>query len=196
MKANKLLAYVALLHLLVLPVLVQASDNPYEDIILNREPEFDYDESLGKSWEEAQVQIPELYDRRDLIEAVVTQVQEGFTVLVDPEHLSIGEDGVLRYWLVLRSDQGPVNAMYEGLRCSTEEYKTYAFAVGDKREQKVQPMPEAKWQELQRTRGPNFRWELMRDYFCFYGRPKPVSQIVHHLESGPDTLAPREDGFL
>jgi hypothetical protein len=172
-----------------------SEDNPYKEIILNPEPDFDYDASGDRPWEEAQVQIPPLYDRKDLEEAVITQVQEGFSVLVDKKQLSVGDDGVLRYWLVLRSEQGAVNAYYEGMRCGTGEYKTYAFVVGRKNDRQVKPMPNARWQELKRVRGPNFRWELMRDYFCFYGRPKPVEQIVYHLEAGPDTFATDDDLF-
>jgi hypothetical protein len=198
MKDRHHLALILTAVLAALPaaVLGYSEGNPYGDIILNREPEFDYDDSLDKAWEEAQVPIPKLYDEDDLAEAVVTEVQEGFSVLVDKKQLSIGDDGVLRYWVVLRSEKGAVNAMYEGLRCSTSEYKTYAFAVGRKKNRKVKPMPNAKWQEIKRIRGPNFRWELMRDYFCFYGRAKPVEQILYHLEAGPDTFAPREDVFF
>ena len=163
--------------------------SPYRDILLNEESEFDYDESQDKVWEETEVGMPDLYDKDDLEEAVITQVQEGFSVLVDKKRLSIGQDGVLRYWLVLRSEQGAVNAYYEGLRCSTSEYKTYAYVVGRKKDRRVEPMPNARWQELKRVRGPNFRWELMRDYFCAFGRPKSVEEIVYHLEAGPDTFA-------
>jgi hypothetical protein len=37
-----------------------------------------------------------------------------------------GKDGVVRYVIVARSASGAVNAMYEGMRCSTGEVRTYA----------------------------------------------------------------------
>ena len=45
---------------------------------------------------------------------------------VDPQTMSISKDGILRYVVVARSSSGTINAMYEGMRCSTGEFKTYA----------------------------------------------------------------------
>lgn len=45
---------------------------------------------------------------------------------VDPATIQIGRDGVVRYVIVARSASGTVNAMYEGIRCSTGEMRTYA----------------------------------------------------------------------
>ncbi|MGH8822798.1 MAG: CNP1-like family protein [Rhodoferax sp.] len=48
---------------------------------------------------------------------------------VDPTTLSISKDGIVRYVIVASSDTGATNAMYEGIRCSTGEYTTYARAT-------------------------------------------------------------------
>jgi hypothetical protein len=177
--------------------LAVSEDNPYRNIILNKEEEFDYDDSHDKPWKEQDIELPELYDTDGLEEAVVTEVQKGFTVLIDKKHLSIGEDGVLRYWLVLRSELGAENAMYEGMRCETSEYKTYAFAIGQE-QKKIEPMRKSPWHKVRRVRGPNFRWELMHDYFCSVGRPKPIEQIVRNLEAGTATIRPdkNSDSYL
>lgn len=45
---------------------------------------------------------------------------------VAPASITIGNDGVVRYVVVASSPSGAVNAMYEGIRCKTGEYKTYA----------------------------------------------------------------------
>lgn len=45
---------------------------------------------------------------------------------IDPNTLSISDDGVVRYVVVASSAQGAVNALYEGIRCSTGEYRLYA----------------------------------------------------------------------
>lgn len=50
---------------------------------------------------------------------------------IDPETISIGEDGVVRYVIVASSDQGATNAIYEGIRCSTGEYRAYARESGN-----------------------------------------------------------------
>lgn len=45
---------------------------------------------------------------------------------VDINTLQIGKDGVVRYVVVATSPSGTVNAMYEGIRCSSAQVKTYA----------------------------------------------------------------------
>jgi len=45
---------------------------------------------------------------------------------VDPATLALTEDGVVRYVVVARNASGSTNAMYEGIRCTTGEVKTYA----------------------------------------------------------------------
>jgi hypothetical protein len=50
---------------------------------------------------------------------------------IDPATIRIGSDGVIRYVVVARSREGAINAMYEGIRCSTGEFKTYARQGND-----------------------------------------------------------------
>jgi hypothetical protein len=45
---------------------------------------------------------------------------------VDPESIAVGGDGVVRYVIVLTNASGSTNAVYEGIRCITDEVKTYA----------------------------------------------------------------------
>lgn len=51
---------------------------------------------------------------------------------VDPASITIADDRVVRYVVVAQSQGGAVNALYEGLRCSTGEVKVYARNAGDK----------------------------------------------------------------
>ena len=45
---------------------------------------------------------------------------------VDPDTIVVGADGVVRYVIVMRNSTGSTNAVYEGIRCITDEVKTYA----------------------------------------------------------------------
>lgn len=45
---------------------------------------------------------------------------------VDPASITLDADGIVRYVVVASSTTGAVNAMYEGMRCSTGELKVYA----------------------------------------------------------------------
>jgi CNP1-like family protein len=45
---------------------------------------------------------------------------------VDPDSISIGSDGIVRYVVVATSSSGVVNGIYEGVRCDKGEVKVYA----------------------------------------------------------------------
>jgi hypothetical protein len=45
---------------------------------------------------------------------------------IDPATVAVGTDGVVRYVVVMRNGSGSTNASYEGIRCTTDEVKTYA----------------------------------------------------------------------
>jgi CNP1-like family len=49
---------------------------------------------------------------------------------VDPATLTLTSDGVVRYVMVASNPGGGLNAMYEGIRCATGEFRTYARASG------------------------------------------------------------------
>jgi hypothetical protein len=48
------------------------------------------------------------------------------SVGIDPQTLNVGDDGVVRYVVVMRNSSGTVHAAYEGIRCFTRDLKTYA----------------------------------------------------------------------
>ncbi len=45
---------------------------------------------------------------------------------VDPATISVGMDGVVRYVVIMTNGNGNTNAVYEGIRCVSDEVKTYA----------------------------------------------------------------------
>ena len=45
---------------------------------------------------------------------------------VDPATISVGLDGIVRYVVVMTNTSGTVNAAFEGIRCVSDEVKTYA----------------------------------------------------------------------
>lgn len=82
-----------------------------------------------KPWEEAKTPLPTTLRTQGLISIDVSATTLRFGV--DPQSVSIGDDGVIRYVVVATSPSGAVNAMQEGVRCITSEVKTYArYAPG------------------------------------------------------------------
>lgn len=82
-------------------------------------------------WKETEVPPPPAFDVKKL---VVFDVSPNSQLVygVDPATIRISEkDSLVRYVMVATSASGARNVMYEGIRCSTGEFKTYARASPD-----------------------------------------------------------------
>jgi hypothetical protein len=84
-----------------------------------------------KPWEEVAVQIPAFPAEEDWIEFRIGAVSDK-KFFIDVKTLSLGSDGVVRYSLLVLTDQGAKNISYEGMRCSSAERRLYAFGRSDK----------------------------------------------------------------
>lgn len=76
-------------------------------------------------WKEEAVPPPPAFDAGKLLTFDVSQASS-LAFGVDPATLRISKDGVLSYVMVATSASGARNVMYEGIRCVTGEFKTYA----------------------------------------------------------------------
>jgi hypothetical protein len=77
-------------------------------------------------WSEAEVPPPPAFNLGKLL-AFDVPTSPGLAFGVDPAAIQISRaDGVVRYVVVATSPSGARNVMYEGLRCATGEFKTYA----------------------------------------------------------------------
>lgn len=75
-------------------------------------------------WKEIEAPAPPPLRTRNLVPIDVAGTSLRFGV--DPESISIGADGVVRYVVVATSSSGAVNGIYEGLKCNSGEVKVYA----------------------------------------------------------------------
>lgn len=76
-------------------------------------------------WKESDTPAPPTFDLRRLVPFDVS-VQSALKWGFDPETMTITGDGLVRYVVVAQSPNGVTNAMYEAVRCVTNEWKTYA----------------------------------------------------------------------
>lgn len=76
-------------------------------------------------WKEAQTPPPPAFVK-DAVIALDMPPFVSLKVGVDPSSIVVGDDGVVRYVIVMTNATGSVNAAYEGIRCVTDEVKTYA----------------------------------------------------------------------
>ena len=80
---------------------------------------------LDPDWKELEISAPPVFKTDRLVYLEMPR-HVSVKVGLDPETLSIANDGIVRYVMVATSPSGNINATYEGIRCLTGEVKTYA----------------------------------------------------------------------
>jgi len=129
-------------------------------------------------WVEQLSQLPPYPDVNNLI-AFNVQTSADYQYAIDPESISIGEDGVIRFTLVSRSSSGATNINYEGIRCETYERKLYAIGRDDKTWSKPRT---SEWQVIDFVRQFYAQRELSRNLWC------PDRQTVRTREEAISVL--------
>jgi hypothetical protein len=79
---------------------------------------------VDPDWKEADAPPPAALKLDGLIP--IDQPGSSLRFGVEPGSVSVGRDGIVRYVVVAKSSTGAVNAIYEGIRCSTGEFRVYA----------------------------------------------------------------------
>lgn len=118
-------------------------------------------------WIDIDVDPPDYPVPANLIE-FNTSVGQRNHAYVDTATLSVGDDGVVRYSMVIRVPGGVDNTTFEGIRCATREYKIYA--VGD-RDSRWAKTPGTRWRPIEYKEINNQRQFLYREIFCPAGNP-------------------------
>ncbi|MBL0010726.1 MAG: CNP1-like family protein [Nitrosomonas sp.] len=147
-------------------------------LIACAKPAFKDEFESDKPWVEQLAQIPPYPDEKNLMafDAGAVTTNQYF---VDKTSIKVGEDGVIRFSLVIKSSAGASNVSYEGIRCATSERKLYALG----RDDKTWTQPRAsEWQKLDFVRQFYAQRELSKNIFC------PNQQIVSTTEEAIQAL--------
>ena len=132
-----------------------------------------------RDWKEGELKLPAYPGDKGLIELRV-QGTNSFRFFIDPASLAVGPDGVVRYTLVARSPSGFANVSYEGIRCFTREYKTFAFGNDGRWAAR-----ETEWRRIESKGTNSWHYELRVNYFCPDTRPiGSAAEGVNALRSG------------
>jgi len=138
-----------------------------------------------KPWLEQEVVIPAYPQKGNLLKIRSLPPEPQFEYWVDEQSLSVEKDGVVRYSLVITAKSGGAsNALFEGIRCATDEYKTYAYGGGSG---PLRPARHPRWMPIRSDPSHPARQDLKKFYFCIesQGRPKPINEILSALRYGP-----------
>lgn len=116
----------------------------------------------GKEWQEQNIQLPPYPDEKGLIKLDLDLGQYPFTVLVDSRSLSVGDDRVVRFTVVLRSVSGVDNIEYQGIRCSQRMVRRYAWGNRGR----FSLVPNSQWRYIQKNLQDRYLEALVRDFLC------------------------------
>jgi len=119
------------------------------------------DEFEEKPWVETEARFPAFPEQENLIPFQVGSVSDK-QFLIDEKSISVGDDGVIRYTLVVVTDSGARSVSYEGMRCATRERRFYGFGQSDKTWSKAR---NGKWARIQGSSN-QYPVALYSDYFC------------------------------
>ncbi|MFA5082562.1 MAG: CNP1-like family protein [Hydrogenophilaceae bacterium] len=144
-------------------------------------PQFEYDfDADVRPWQEVQAQLPGVPKPESLREFVVGGGR-GHHYFLDPASLTSGEDGVVRYTVVIRTAGGAENVSYEGMRCTDGERKIYAFGRPDGQWSRNRY---ARWDPIEARSETSYHKELFFHYFCTVDGAGDLKLIRHAIERG------------
>lgn len=145
----------------------------------------DFDENK-KEWKEIEAKIPP-YPRDANLLPFEAGGASPHRFFIDAQSLSIGDDGVVRYTLVVKTAGGATNVTFEGIRCEMRQQKVYALgqANGTWTRARNSQWRRIEYQEVNRHHGV-----LFADCLCTGSSTERtpvagVKEIVQRLKYGP-----------
>jgi hypothetical protein len=131
-------------------------------------------------WRELDSELPAYPLEKNLIEAGVRRAGGPYRIYLDAQSLSVAEDGVVRYTVVIVSDDGVWNVSHEGLHCGKKAYRRYAYGVDGK----WQEMPDSTWLPLEGHGVYDYRKTFYNNYMCDPSGPYlQPEQIIRKFRS-------------
>ena len=122
--------------------------------------EHEFDEK--KPWVEIEAQLTSYPKEENLLPLFVSAATDN-RFFVDAASVSIGEDGVARYTMIVKSSAGAVNVSFEGIRCASRERRLYAFG---RKEGSWSRARFAKWEPIRYQERNRHHHMLYDDFFC------------------------------
>lgn len=130
-------------------------------------------------WEEIAVQLPPYPSDRNLVPFEVSSATSN-KFMIDTASLSVGQDKVVRYTVVIESPRGARTVNYEGLRCDTMERKIYAFGQSDGQWAENK---RAAWESIKVRSLLSYHKALFEDILCDVGIPvRNAEEAVRKLK--------------
>jgi hypothetical protein len=134
-------------------------------------------------WKESAVPPPPAFNAGKLVPVEVGAFSS-LSFGIDPATLTLTPEGIVRYVVVASSRTGAMNAMYEGIRCASGEYKVYArYNTGSG----WNPVTEPSWHSLYAPSPSRHTLSIARAGVCRGNAPNlSTERIVKDLRNPVD----------
>lgn len=143
---------------------------------------FHFDEKSTDKWKETKVAIPAYPNDHELLR-VPLSVTDRMKLYIDIKSISLAPDHVSRFSYVVESPSGARNVFYEGFRCETRQYKTYAVGSSI---HSFEPVAKPQWRAIPRPEINAFRYQLYRNYVCDdHASARTPEDLTHQLKYQP-----------
>lgn len=168
-----------LLGLMAMPALADREATVWGDSYVPRNFDSDFDDN-AKAWQEIQAQLPPYPQEKDLVEFPVSAASSNRYYLDYPS-LNLGEDGVVRYTVLIRSPSGAETVSFEGMRCASVERKLYAFGRpnGEWSRNRF-----AKWEPIPVRQATSHHRELFFHFLCTVDTTGDLNKIRYAVKRG------------
>ena len=140
--------------------------------------DFGHEFEQDKPWAEVAAQLPAYPKDQNLIPFNVSSATNN-QFFVDAQSISVGNDKVVRYTVVVKAAGGATNVSYEGIRCETAERRLYAYGHPDGSWSRAR---DATWQGIRLRSLLSYRKALYEDHFC------PDGIAVRDAKTAVDSL--------
>ena len=128
------------------------------------------------NWTENKVDtIPPLPQDANLVPFTVSQ-NTPLSFFIDKKSLSVGDDGVIRYTVVVQSPAGARNVNYEGIRCDNFNWRLYASINED--QTGWDRAVERDFARIETGELNSYHSALYQDYFCANKLPTGTAQQI------------------
>jgi hypothetical protein len=166
----------ALLVLLavVLPAAAQRTNDP-RDFKGSGKSDWELEQDK-RELRESEVKLPAAPRAESLIEFFPSSATS-FRFFIDSTSLAVEPEGVIRYVLVARSPSGHDNVTYEGMRCSSNSIRVYAYGNAG-----TWSRSSSDWKPIEARSVQRWHNELRSRYFC------PLHLPIQSTAEGLDAL--------
>jgi len=143
--------------------------------------QFDVEFEADKPWVELAAQLPPPPKAENLIEFNVSSATRN-RHFIDAASISVGEDKVVRYTVVVEAAGGARNVLFEGLRCATAERRLYAYGQSDGTWTKAR---NSGWEGIKLRSQLSYHKALFERHFCQdWINVRDAKTAEHNLRQG------------